>query len=64
MAKKKKQQMSTDVAKAVWEKYANLYRERWVKQLEKASINNSWSEVYNALSDMQKFEFDFNRSNK
>lgn len=64
MAKKKKQQMSTDVAKAVWETYANLYRKRWIKQLEKASVNGHWSDVYGVLSDMQEFEFDFNRSNK
>lgn len=64
MAKKKKQQMSTDVAKAVWETYANLYKERWVRTLSSAVTNRDWDAVNKLGSEMLDFRFDFNRRNK
>lgn len=64
MAKKKEQQMSTDVAKALWETYAGLMRDRWVAQLEKTVMGGHWSDFYTTLDKMKEFKFDFNRSNK
>lgn len=64
MAKKKEQQMSTDVAKAVWEEYANLYRERWLKQLIEAQVEKDWNKVQLLIYTIGNFRFDFNRSNK
>ena len=64
MARKKKQQMSTDVAKVIWETYANLYRERWMKQLVDAMVEKDWDKVQSAIYTMGNFRFDFNRSGK
>jgi len=61
---KKKQQMTTDVAKAVWEEYANIYKERWTKQLSYAVGSESWDLVRKLGMEMADFKFDFNRGNK
>jgi hypothetical protein len=64
MSKKKKQQMPLDVAKAVWEEYANIQLEMLTSKLAKAVAGKDWIAVRLLGSEMEQFKFDFNRSNK
>ncbi len=62
--KNKKQEMSTDVAKALWEEYANITKDKWIDQLYDAFEVKDWMEALELLLKFKKFKFDFNRSNK
>ena len=62
MGKKKKQNMPIDVAKAVWEEYANIYKERWTKHLSYAVGSENWDLVRKLGLEMTAFKFDFNRN--
>ena len=58
----KKQEMSTDVAKALWEEYANITKDKWIDQLYEAFEVKDWMEALELLLKFKKFKFDFNRS--
>jgi len=64
MAKKAKQQLTTDVAKAVWEEYANIILENWVTELSVAVASGEMDAVREVGIKMATFKFDFNRGNK
>lgn len=64
MAKEKKQQMTTDVAKAIWETYANIMLKNWVDKLAKAVASGDMDVVRELGKEMSAFKFDFNRSDK
>lgn len=64
MSKKKKQQMPLDVAKAVWEEYANIRLEMFTGKLAKAVADKDWISVRLLGGEMEMFKFDFNRDNK
>ncbi len=56
--------MTTDVAKAVWEEYANIILENWVTELAMAVASDEMNAVREVGKKMAAFKFDFNRDNK
>ena len=62
--KKKNQGMDKDVAKAVWEEYANIQLEMFTAKLAKAVAAKDWIAVRLLGGEMERFKFDFNRTNK
>lgn len=66
MSKKNKKNlaMPTDVAKAVWEEYANIKLEEFTAKLAKAVAAESWTAVRLLGGEMSMFKFDFNRTDK
>ena len=65
MSKKNKNLgMPTDVAKAVWEEYANIIMEKFAGELAQAVAAGEWEAVRAVGKKMETFKFDFNRSNK
>ena len=65
MSKKNKNTaMPTDVAKSLWEEYANIKLEGFTKRLADAVAAESWDAVRAIGKEMEMFKFDFNRSNK
>lgn len=64
MGKKKKNKntgMPLDVAKAVWEEYANIRLEIFTKKLAEAVAVKDWVAVRLLGGEMSNFKFDFNR---
>jgi hypothetical protein len=59
----KKNEMPIDVAKAVWEEYANIRLEMFTAKLAKAVAVKDWIAVRLLGGEMEKFKFDFNRNN-
>jgi len=64
MGKKKNQTMPLDVAKAVWEEYANIVLEGFSSKLAEAVASGEWEAVRSLGKEMDSFKFDFNRRNK
>jgi hypothetical protein len=59
--KRKEQKLNLDVAKAIWETYANIMLEKWVKKLAYAVASGNMDAVRAVGKEMEKFKFDFNR---
>ena len=64
MGKRKKQELNLDVAKAIWETYANMILDRWVEKLAYAVAAEDMDAIRAVGKDMQDFKFDFNRRKK
>ena len=64
MGKKKKQNMPLDVAKAVWEEYANIILENFVTELAVAVASDEMDAIREVGKKMAAFKFDFNRGKK
>jgi len=64
MGKKKRQQLSVDVAKAIWEEYSNIILEKFTWKLAQAVASGEMDAVRAVGKEMNEFKFDFNRSNK
>jgi len=58
---KKKQQMTLDAAKAVWEEYADIVLENFVDELEKVLLEGDLGMIEEVIAKMNAFKFDFNR---
>ena len=54
--------MPTNVAKALWEEYANIIKDKWVTDLEVAIQHSDMGYVSQLARKIKKFKFDFNKS--
>ena len=64
MGKRKVQQLPIDVAKAIWEEYANIILEKFTRKLAYAVASGDMDVVRAVGREMSEFKFDFNRSDK
>lgn len=64
MGKKSKPTIDLDVAKAVWQKYADIIKERWTRDLALAVASEDMEAVRAVGKSMESFSFDFNIASK
>lgn len=69
MSKKKKNQVPVDIAKAIWEEYANIILEKFSDQIHSTieGLHESHPIIVaqrEVLKNMKEYKFDFNRPKK
>lgn len=61
---KAKVTIDLDVAKGLWQEYANLIKARWTKALAMAVASEDMEAIRAVGKSMESFSFDFNIANK